>query len=146
MINVRKFENDDFLSMRPRMWQAEIEDLSSYSDAQISAVLDALGDDTSYTIELREQPVASFGLVIAGDDAEAWVWFTPEVREIKADFEHIISGHLSALAGAHGLKRIECGIIKGYEHLMPWVERLGFKKIGERDMGTPEVRYELCLH
>ena len=145
MIEVRQFEPGDFHDMQPRMWDAEKVDLGKHDMETMELALGAMKTGPSFTIVSDGVVAASFGLILCGPEAEAWVYFTPDVREIKAEFEKIVSTHLATLAVSLGLERIGCGIIKGYEHLMPWVERLGFQRIGERPGVTPEVRYELCL-
>lgn len=140
MIEVREFNENHFLDILPNMWAAEQEDIFGTDAAHLEAMVMSLKAHPSYTIFHEAKPVACFGVVVNEDEGEAWTWFTPGVRPIKADFEQILATHLSEIVKDNGLKKVTCGVIKGYEHKMPWVERLGFQKVGERD--DREVRYE----
>lgn len=126
--------------MLPRMWDAEKNDLLKASEDQLEFAITALKGHPAYTLFHDSAPVASFGVVVNGDQGEAWTWFTPDVRACKADFERILGEHLSMIVDDYGLLAVHCGVIKGYEHKMPWVERLGFERLGETD---EQVRYQL---
>lgn len=142
MIEVRAFNENDFLDMLPRMWEAEQEDLLKADPEKLEFMVTHLKGHPAYTMLRDGTAVAAFGVVVNDHHGEAWTWFTPDVRECKAEFEAMLAQHLELVVKDYSLRTVHCGVIKGYEHKMPWVKRLGFRKIKET---SDQVRYELCL-
>ena len=142
MIDVVKFEANHFLDILPRMWDAEKDDLLGQDPEQVERIVTRLENHPSWTMFNGDVPVACFGVLVTKRKGEAWVYFTPEVRPIKAEFEKILSEYLLDVVVCWKLTSVECGVIRGYEHLMPWVKRLGFE---QKRATKKEVRFELCL-
>lgn len=142
MIEVRTFDENDFLDMLPRMWEAEQEDIANTDPAMVEVAIMGLKAHPSYTMLHGGKAVAIFGVRVDGEIGEAWTWFTPDVRQCKAEFEKTLGEYLDLVVKDYGLSKVYCGVLKGYEHKMPWVKRLGFEETTPRH--ESEVRYELC--
>lgn len=142
------FEPKDLWPVWNNAWEAEQRDVFRFVNNEKQAatigeyfkrrgpVWTLLGEDGT--------PVACIGAIIDGPAAEGWVYFTPGVRPIKAEFEAAVDFCIDRVFEEHLVERIYTNVMKGYEHLMPWVERRGFRKIGEQNTDPPCVRYELC--
>lgn len=150
-METRKYNPEDFVNLFGRLWEAEKNDLSKWlADIEaVEAFACCLGvNGVSWTITNDLTPVAVFGInVIQDGHGEAWIWFGPEMKGHKEELEKILAFHLKSAISELNLECVTTGVISGYEHLMGWVERLGFRKTHSFfDGKTNQTRYELCPH
>jgi len=148
MWEIRDYLPEDFLLLCPRLWAAEKRDIVEWCDSDASlqsfaAHLRANG--LAWTIWEGALPIAVFGIILVSDrHGEAWLWFGPEMKGKKDQLEGTLGTYLKIAMGEMGLEKVTTGAIAGYEHLMGWIERMGFQKTGTvHDGKTEHVRYEL---
>lgn len=148
MIEIEPFAPRHMIELEPRLWPAEREALGKMSPADRDVFYARLRTGgPCFTLRHEALAIAAIGLIVhAGEPvATAWTLFTPDVRPVKKEFESILSHYLTTISADMALEKVKTSIQAGYEHLMPWVRRLGFVESGKITGEEQGTEYELCL-